>query len=278
MTEPATDAVISLRAAAEELALHYMTVYRYVRTGRLPAVKVDGEWRVKRSDLALLHEPVTTGAPSTRARYRSRLQDRLLAADELGAWAVIESALSSGADVEEVYLRLLIPAMRDIGQRWEAGDLAVLDEHQATAVAIRLVGRMGPRFRRPGRRRGALITGAVSGDTHALAPAFLADLLRGRRFDVVDLGGDTPVESFVEVAGSTDGLRAVLLSCSTPDALPQVAATIHDLRASGCGVAILAGGRVLSAQLAVELGADSGGSTAEEALDRIEELMGRASS
>lgn len=268
-----TTTEITLRQAAEELSLHYMTVYRYVRTGRLPAAKVEGEWRVRRSDLDLLQQqPSAAGGSVPRSRYRARLQDRLVAADELGAWSIIESALASGADPEEVYLRLLVPAMRDIGQRWEAGDLAVLDEHQATAVAIRLVGRMGPRFRRPGRRRGTVVLGAVSGDTHALPPAILADLLRGRRFEAVDLGGDTPAESFAEVASAVDGLRAVVLSCSTADALPAVAETLAHLRASGCTAPVLVGGAVVDPSRTTGLGADLVGTTAEEALAHLEAL------
>jgi excisionase family DNA binding protein len=275
MTTDPPDHLISLRLAAEELSLHYMTVYRYVRTGRLPAVKVDGEWRVKRGDLQLLSPSPTEAPPATRLRYRGRLQDRLLAADELGAWSVVEAALASGADPEEIYLRLLIPAVRDIGQRWEAGDVAVVEEHQATAVATRIVGRMGPRFRRPGRRRGTVVVGAVSGDTHALAPALLADLLRGRRYDVIDLGGDTPAESFTEVVASVDDLRAVLVSCSTASALPAVADTVGALRRAGCPAPVLVGGCVMDPDQVAGSGADAGGSSAEEALALVDDAVAR---
>jgi excisionase family DNA binding protein len=271
--DPATE-LVSLRTAAAELSLHYMTVYRYVRTGRLPAAKVEGEWRVRRADLEALTSAPAPAEPGTRSRFRSRLQDRLLAADELGAWSVIEAALASGADPEEVYLRLLIPAMRDIGDRWEAGDLAVLDEHQATAVATRLVGRMGPRFRRPGRRRGTIVIGAISGDTHALAPAMLADLLRGRGFEVVDLGGDTPAESFIEVCRSADSLLAVVLSCSSDRRAETIGETILRLREAECTAPILVGGAAVGPDRGELAGADFVGATAEEALDRIEALTG----
>ena len=46
------DARISLQEAADALGVHYMTAYRYVRTGRLPAVKDGAEWRVDPADLA----------------------------------------------------------------------------------------------------------------------------------------------------------------------------------------------------------------------------------
>ena len=37
---------ISLTEAAERLDVHYMTAYRYVRTGRLHATKQGGQWVV----------------------------------------------------------------------------------------------------------------------------------------------------------------------------------------------------------------------------------------
>ena len=60
------DGEIGLREASTVLALHYMTVYRYVRTGRLPARRVGGGWLVRRSDLEALAP--TPAAPTERGR------------------------------------------------------------------------------------------------------------------------------------------------------------------------------------------------------------------
>ena len=43
---------LTLPQVADKLGLHYMTVYRYVRTGRLPAKRVRGTWQVDPADLA----------------------------------------------------------------------------------------------------------------------------------------------------------------------------------------------------------------------------------
>ena len=51
----ATD--VSLQEAADILGVHYMTAYRYVRTGRLPAQQVDNRWRVRRANLDRLAPP-----------------------------------------------------------------------------------------------------------------------------------------------------------------------------------------------------------------------------
>ena len=91
-------ALISLQEAADELGVHYMTAYRYVRTGRLPAVKEGAEWRVDPADLALLEvgrrtttAPVTgetEGGPDRRWRAEPlRLAGRLIDGDEPGALA-----------------------------------------------------------------------------------------------------------------------------------------------------------------------------------------------
>ena len=45
------NATVSLDQAAKRLGVHYMTVYRYVRLGQLPAERRDGTWHVLVSDL-----------------------------------------------------------------------------------------------------------------------------------------------------------------------------------------------------------------------------------
>ena len=48
-SEPAPH--LSLHQAADLLGVHYMTVYRRVRLGILPARKVDGTWLIDPADL-----------------------------------------------------------------------------------------------------------------------------------------------------------------------------------------------------------------------------------
>ena len=45
---------ITLREAAQRLGVHYMTVYRYVRTGRLPASRAGVQWLIDSDDLTRL--------------------------------------------------------------------------------------------------------------------------------------------------------------------------------------------------------------------------------
>lgn len=242
---PMTSDTVSLRAAAEQLGLHYMTVYRYVRTGRLPAVKQGGQWYVDPADLdALTVGSDPASRDGSRARAARQLEDRMLAADESGAWTVISQALTSGAEPADIHLQMIIPAMQSIGRRWADGEITVFDEHQATAVATRLTARLGPRFHRRGAPSGHIVVGLVSGDTHALTSAIIADLLRGRGFEVTDLGADTPTESFAEIIDQprTTPVVAVAISSGADDHLPQLVATARELRAGHPDLAIALGG------------------------------------
>jgi len=254
--------LLTLREAADELGVHYMTAYKYVRTGRLPAQRAGAEWRVDRADLERLRTPAarvpahTPGRPA-RAATRARLESRLLAADEPGAWAVVEAALAGGATPTDVHLDLLGPTLVDVGDQWAEGTLSIADEHRASSVAARIVGRLGPQFTRPGRRRGTVLVGLVEGEHHSLPGAMLADLLRAAGFAAIDLGAETPPDAFVDAARATPHLLAIGIGALMTVRLPTITATVARLRDAGITVPILVGGRgVPSAGHARATGAD----------------------
>jgi len=241
---PARSELMTLQEAADRLGVHYMTAYRYVRTGRLPAKREGVQWVVDGRDLAKIRAPGRPGRRSGRARSEraTRLVARMVAGDEAGAWAVVESALASGAEPAEVDLDILAPALRQIGDQWAAGQLTVADEHRAAAIAQRLVGRLGPRLARRGRTRGTIVIGAPAGERHALPSAIVSDLLRGEGFTVLDLGADTPAASFVESCAAAERLVSVVVGVTVPGQDAVLRSTVRALRKSGVEVPILIGG------------------------------------
>ena len=274
---------ISLTEAAEHLGVHYMTAYRYVRTGRLPATKVGAEWRVALRDVEALRTgsagAAAVGGPPPggpgwgrrrRRDYHLRLEDRLVAGDEAGAWTIIENALTAGVDPEEVYLEVLAPAMSMIGDEWEAGRVTVAQEHRASGVMLRLIGRLGPRFSRRGRKRGTIVLGAPAGDHHGVPVALAADLLRGAGFTVIDLGADTPAVSFVDAGRSAERLLGVGISATSSGnevAIAEAVGAVH--RDLGCPVVV--GGRgATDRAAALALGADEVTATAAELIEAFD--------
>jgi excisionase family DNA binding protein len=270
------DPTLTLTEAADLLGVHYMTVYRYVRTGRLPAVKTGGGWLVNKSAI----DEFASTPPNTKSEgnvdWPARLGDRLLAGDEAGAWNVIEASMMSGLEPSEVYLDALAPALAAIGSAWAAGELSIADEHRATAVTNRLIGRLGPRFHRPGQTRGTIVLGAVSGDLHAVPTAIASDLLRGSGFTVFDLGANSPVESFLDTASSADRLIAVGITSSAAGTDDQMIATVAAIKEElQCPVVI--GGHGIGSK-AREAHPDAITASATEMLLAFNEIAERATS
>jgi methanogenic corrinoid protein MtbC1 len=116
---------------------------------------------------------------------------------------------------------------------------------------------LGPRFARRGRKRGTVVLGAVAGERHAIPGAILADLLRGRGFEVIDLGADTPAESFIDATRHANRLVAVLVGAITPGQDRVIKRTVAALHAAEIGVPVLVGGPGIADEAhARSLGAD----------------------
>jgi methanogenic corrinoid protein MtbC1 len=180
-----------------------------------------------------------------------------VAGDEPGAWRIVEEALASGTSAAEIYVDVLVPTLRAIGEQWEGGQLSIAAEHRASAVTARLIGRLGPMFARRGLSRGTVVLGAPEGDLHALPSAIVADLLRGQGFDALDLGANTPATSFVECALSANRLVAVLVGATSKQSVPRLTQVALSLRSEAVDAPILFGGRAVpSERVAHKLGAD----------------------
>lgn len=259
---PPSDPTLTLQEAADRLGVHYMTVYRYVRTGKLPATRDGMIWQIRTSDIEALEKgrpfsPGVRAAQRDMDAVRASLEARLLAGDGAGAWWLVEGRLGGGLDPFGVVTMLLSPALRSIGERWAKGELTVADEHRATAAAQRIIGRLGLQFGRPGRSRGTVILASPSGEQHTLPVAMVADLLRWRGFDVVELGANTPADALAKAVVDADRVVAVGVASTTSGLDAQVRRSIVAVRAVSPRATIVVGGNgIRDAGHARRLGAD----------------------
>ncbi len=268
---------LTLQQAADQLGVHYMTVYRYVRTGKLPATRMGGTWQIDPDDLARMKPAGERRSPDPAARARAtttQLESRLLAGDEPGAWGVLEAALASDRTPSEVLLQLLAPALESIGERWAAGELTVADEHVASAVAVRLISRIGARFGRRGPKRGTVVVTTPPDEQHSAPVAMAADLLRWAGFNVVELGADTPADALSKVVASLPDLVALAMACTTPASTRSARRVVAHLRTELPDTAVLLGGAAITdADHARRLGADGFSGRRGDELVRVVEKL-----
>ena len=263
---------LSLHEVAEILDVHYMTAYRYIRLGILPARREGRSWRIRRDDLAAYMAKDEPRTQRGEADWADRFFNRVLAADEAGAWGVVEAALSSGMSVPEAYPSLLSPTMRRIGDLWSSGEMDVATEHAASEVAARIVARLGPRLARRGVRRGTVVLGSTATELHSLPLAMATDLFRAAQFDAVDLGAYLPPESFAAYVAEKDDVVAVGIGVTTPGQEDELSETLTAIR-DVTEVPIVVGGGGVDEAAALELGADGWAETGEAAVALVEELL-----
>lgn len=253
---------LTLQETADRLGVHYMTVYRWVRTGLLPASKHDGAWQVRvedadaRADGAKAEPPAAkTSRPRRRIDHGARLADRLLAADEGGATRLVDDALAGGVSAEDMCVDVIADAMRRVGEAWERGDASIGDEHQARVIASRLVAHLAPQLTRRGRKRAPIVLGSVVGDQHDLPVGLMAATLRGRGHRVIELGADSPPAAFAGAVRHNMPVHAVgIYAAQESDA--SIIDTIGAVRDVAQDVPILVGGDgIADAAHAARLGA-----------------------
>jgi excisionase family DNA binding protein len=252
---------MTLAAAADHLGVHYMTVYRYVRTGLLPATKCGGSWLISPADLATVQRGRVTPRPRPRAQgtkaTQGRLLSRLVAGDEAGAWGLLEAALGSDTKPDGILLDLIGPTLRAVGSQWEKGDLSIAEEHRASAVAARLISRLGGRFVRRGVKLGTVVLASPAGELHSAPVAITANLLRWRGFDVVELGADTPADALADAVARESDVLALGLACTTSGSERAAHTAITTVRrVSPEIVVILGGGTISGLAEAQQIGAD----------------------
>ena len=180
--------------------------------------------------------------------------ERLAAAfdrfDETDANAILDDAIARFT-VDTIARDVLLPVMREIGTRWESGDVSVAEEHFATAL---LRGRMLALGRNWGAGAGPLALLACPPDEqHDLGLIAFGLVLRERGWRIALLGGDTPIETISDAVAKL-APDVVVLAAVTPEPFEAVAERIRTLAG---GTRVLIGGEGAKEGLAERLGAQA---------------------
>lgn len=240
---PPENAVLRLSDAADELGVHYQTAYRWVRTGRLPARLVNGQYEVSRRDVRTVADrlrapsrPIGPG-PKRLDRQAERMHEALVAGDEAAALHIARRLVEEGTSVTELIQSVVVPPLRRIGQAWQDGQLAIAVEHRASAVVERLLGELAPNPR--GRRRGTAMVATVAGDHHSLPSTMATIALREQNWHVHHLGANMPADELVCFC-TEHRVDVAVISLTNPD-VSQLATRVAQ-RLRRVGVPTLVGG------------------------------------
>lgn len=197
-----------------------------------------------------------------------KLYDAIIDGDQKTAVAVTQQALAENIAPLELIHKYMVPAMDDVGRRFECEEFFVPELLLAARAMKGSLELLRPLLAESGAQPVArVIIGTVKGDLHDIGKNLVSSLLEGGGFEVVDLGADVAPEKFVE-AVKAHGANIVCLSALLTVTMPSMRTTIAALEQAGVRdkVKVLVGGAPVTKQFADEIGADGYGENASVAV------------
>lgn len=205
----------------------------------------------------------------------SKLTEAILNGDTRSAVAVTEGALATNTDPQALVNGYMIPAMDEVGRRFETGDCFVpelLIAARAMRASLELI---RPLLAAKGAEPvGRIVIGTVKGDLHDIGKNLVASMLEGAGFEVIDLGVDVPPDRIVhELKRSKVDL--VALSALLTTTMPYMKTVIEQLKKEGVReqVKVIIGGAPVTQRYADEIGADGYSDNANGAVGLARRLV-----
>ena len=186
----------------------------------------------------------------------------------------VQGALDQGIDADVVLNESLIPAMGEVGKRFDEGEFFV-PEMLISARAMKAgLAILKPYLVDSGvESAGIVAIGTVQGDLHDIGKNLVAVMLEGAGFEVRDLGVDVPPEAFVDAA--SEGAQVIGLSALLTTTMPKMEQTIQALREANVlnKVSVIIGGAPVTESYAQQIGADAFAPDASSATRVVRQLI-----
>jgi 5-methyltetrahydrofolate--homocysteine methyltransferase len=141
---------------------------------------------------------------------------------------------------------VLLPAMKEVGDKFGAGELILPFVLQSAEVMKRAVAQLENYLDRiEGHSKGKVVIATVFGDVHDIGKSLVNTILTNNGYTVVDLGKQVPVETIIEAAVENEadaiGLSALLVSTSK-----QMPICVQELHQRELDFPVLIGGAAIN--------------------------------
>lgn len=140
----------------------------------------------------------------------------------------------------------LLPAMKEVGDKFGAGELILPFVLQSAEVMKKTVGHLENYLEKvEGVSKGKVVLATVYGDVHDIGKNLVKTILVNNGYEVFDLGKQVPAETIItkaqEVGATAIGLSALLVSTSK-----QMPLIVNELHRRGLDYPVLIGGAAIN--------------------------------
>jgi 5-methyltetrahydrofolate--homocysteine methyltransferase len=205
----------------------------------------------------------------------SELKDAIINGDDKRALEVTRQALEEKVDPVELINKWMIPAMDEVGKRFEAQELFFPEMLIAARAMKRALEPLRPLLAASGVKPIArVVIGTVRGDLHDIGKNMVGHMLEGSGFEVHDIGIDVPAEKFIEAVKTHDA-QILALSALLTTTMPEMKRVVELADQSGLRntTKIMVGGAPITQGFADEIGADGFGENAGSAVSVARALI-----
>ncbi len=141
---------------------------------------------------------------------------------------------------------VLLPAMKEVGDKFGAGELILPFVLQSAEVMKRAVAQLENYLERiEGHTKGKVVIATVFGDVHDIGKSLVNTILTNNGYTVIDLGKQVPVDTIISAAVEHEadaiGLSALLVSTSK-----QMPTCVQELHERGLEFPVLIGGAAIN--------------------------------
>jgi len=206
-----------------------------------------------------------------------KMQKAIYDYDKDGAVKLAKEALASGVDPLEAVEKGFAVAIRDLGEKFDKMEIFLPELVMGAEAMKAAVDVLKEAILAKGEtleKKGTVVIGTVEGDIHDIGKTIVVAMLQAAGFEVVDLGKDVPIPTFVKRAEevNADIIGASALLTTT---MPRQKDLIEYLKTYGKRdkYFVIVGGAPTTKEWAKEIGADGQGKDAAEAVKLCEELM-----
>jgi len=174
--------------------------------------------------------------PTIGMTVAERIHWRILARHKENIEADIDEIVANGTEPSKhetavrVLNTVLLPAMKEVGDKFGAGELILPFVLQSAEVMKKAVAHLESYLeKQEGVSKGLIVLATVYGDVHDIGKNLVKTILSNNGYDVIDLGkqvpADTIISKAVEVKATAVGLSALLVSTSKQ--MPLIVNELH---------------------------------------------------
>lgn len=214
--------------------------------------------------------------PADAKAEQGSLQTLIISGLDAPAEAAAAALIAQGTEPLQVIEGHVIPALTEVGARYESGKIFLPQLMQSANAAKRAIAEaarhMPPKAPDAGK---TIVLATVEGDVHDIGKNIVCTMLQSYGFDVLDLGKNVPPAEVLAALKQT-GARLLGLSALMTTTVPSMRDTIALVRRGPGGpVTVMVGGAVLTETLAKEIGADFYAPDAMAAVRIAKDVLGK---